>query len=82
MSMKNRFIRFLKDHHAFYEFKENLKELRGECFRQYMERSIGHPQHYLTSAYPWEQSKQGFNFWRKIQMLWREEVIRGVHNAK
>ena len=68
--MKEQFIRFLKDEHAWDEFKENFeKERPSESLDEWLESPS------ILSAFAWNMTGQGKIFWQEIQVKWREKLI-------
>lgn len=68
--MKRQFYLFLKENNAWDEFKENAK-LRGKksAFKwQFPNDSTD----YVSSAFYWEGTLQGHDYWEKLDDKWLE----------
>ena len=75
-----RFIRLLKEKDAFYAFRRNFDAIfycRAQpelTCRQYLNKVPTYD--YITYAFHWMDSIEGYNFWNNIDKEWREIVKR------
>jgi hypothetical protein len=72
------FIRFLKEKNAFYAFRRNFdtyfycsSQPPITC-RQYLDKVPNY--NYITDAFHWMDSIEGYDFWNNIDECWRKIV--------
>lgn len=74
--MKDLFIRFLKDNHAFEEFKRNLQH-QGICFDSFIRQYRNEPANLIRNAFVWDAVPDDVN-WYPLHMSWKKIVTEIV----
>jgi hypothetical protein len=64
-----KFKEFLKKHNAWNSFNSEFKKRHYPGgLRQYLKEI--HPYGELSGSFPWSNSKEGYDFWRKLNIEW------------
>jgi hypothetical protein len=71
MKPQKKFKEFMKAHNAWKKFKRNFKKI-GTCSKRKDFFQKIRPENYLLDAFPWYESKQGSNFWLKLDEKWHK----------
>ena len=73
-----RFTRFLKENNVFYAFRSNydvyfkFESQPDLTCRQYLDKLKNY--NFIAYAFHWEDSKEGHDFWDKLDTKWRNIV--------
>ena len=62
------FVRFLKDHHCYSSFKENVQNSYGRSFHDLIFQYK--PSVWLLASFSWKETKQGVTYWEDIDKQW------------
>lgn len=63
------FVRFLKDHHCYSSFKENVQ---NSCGRSFPDLTFQlRPSVWLLASFSWKDTKQGVPYWENIYKQWK-----------
>lgn len=63
------FIRFLKCHHCYSSFKNNIQASKGRHFA-YLTAKYS-PSLWLMVSFTWAYTKQGATYWKNIDKQWQ-----------
>lgn len=63
------FVRFLKCHHCYSSFKENVQNSYGRSFPDLTFQF--NPSVWLIAAFTWKDTKQGATYWENIDKQWK-----------
>jgi len=68
-----KFIKFLKRHEAFTEFKKSCKKYHGPSKKTVKDICDERwPKYYLFLAFPWAKSNKGYSFWSNLNEKWKK----------
>ena len=72
----NDFIKFLRREKVLTKFRKNLKDDKNLTIEKHTEILISndHEQGFVTCAFDFEDSPEGFKFWWDIYKKWRERL--------
>ena len=76
MERKKIFITFLKENHAFEQYMYNFKFVGkrynhvNKCFNKLI--NLQSAESYIDNAFTWDDTKEGFEFWYRLHLLWVE----------
>lgn len=67
-----KFIKFLEDNDAWENFEREFteKKVNVEYYKDTCKRQNGRE---LDAAFIWEYSKEGIDYWQKLEDKWKEE---------
>jgi len=82
--LRKEFKAFLKENGVFEEFKKELKSFRGnDCkFKDYLKNDVDSVYWYLVSAFPWEYTDRGMEFWMDLSNRWENLVSEYLEEEK
>jgi len=72
-----RFSRWMKDQRAWDEYKYNAKMVNKNPRRIVDIERDCEPEEFLTSAFVWELTEEGHEFWSKLNMEWHNYMKYG-----
>ena len=75
------FVFFLLYHNLYKEFMNNLK---NDCGIKSIDIWLNHTNktYYITEAFKWDETKQGYEYWYKYNMLWNKQFKKRRTNIK
>ena len=75
------FIFFLLYHNIYKEFIYNLKQDCGiESIDIWLNHT--HKSYFITEAFNWNDTKQGYQYWYNYNMLWNKKFKKRITNVK
>ena len=74
------FVMFLIDNNIYREFIYNLKQYMMKGYRRYWSNTRTFCQEisrysYVSNAFMWDKTKEGFKFWKKVNDSWRMYLL-------
>ena len=74
--MKKKFYRFLYENDALIEWKRNIKDPKCTASIKSLRTYFNHyyDVNWITLAFLWDNSPEGFSFWDKLNDKWRKEI--------
>lgn len=68
-----KFIKFLEENNAWENFERAFTKSGQdvECYKDMCKRWKGRE---LYAAFPWEYSKEGFDYWQKLNDKWNKSL--------
>lgn len=81
---KQEFIHFLKENNAYEKYIHNFNNQKGRitkgCVFLSDSDNITKGKSFVTGAFFWDQTKEGYSFWFDINKKWRSILwINGVY---
>ncbi len=78
LDMFNKLLEFLREKNVYDKFLNNInhESLINHIIKIRKERGEGYEQFLITSAFWWDESREGFMFWNKIDDTWRQYLQR------
>lgn len=71
------FARFLKCHHCYSSFKENVQNSYGRSFPDLAFQF--NPSLWLILSFSWKYTKQGVTYWNNINKQWENLYQRTIN---
>lgn len=68
--MENKFIKFLAKNKAYRQFMHNLAYVPGNSWTWAEFRDNNEEEDWILSAFIWEESQEGYDFWEKLAIKW------------
>lgn len=65
------FIKFLYENNIYNKFLYNFLYLRSHCFDPCVESRL-----YISHAFPWQKTAEGYKFWDMLDDRWRNTLER------
>lgn len=74
------FLLWLKNKDVYDRYKENFTHYRCSSFSVFISEYI--PSSYLSSAFFWADTSQGWNYWEELNWEWIDFVEKEKLNEK
>lgn len=68
INLCEKFEQFLLDNNIFSQFCSNILIKDSMLLYEYCEKT--HPQYYISRAFAWSYTKEGYDFWLKVNIKW------------
>ena len=81
--MKNDFIKFLSNYGCKHSYTSMLLKHRGVQLEETNTEKLleifcnsTDPNNYIASAFAWNESVAGYEFWNNIDIIWTNKIIK------
>lgn len=76
--IKQQFINFLKKSKCYNSYMENLKTASSPFyenveFKHFLQ--IVHPKSWISLAFHWADTLEGYEYWLRLNQMWTRKVI-------
>ena len=69
MDKRTKFLKFLAEHNALIPYILNFEK---DSFSEFITLNV--PEDFITCAFIWSDTPQGFHYWKNLSDLWRNEL--------
>ena len=66
--------RFLKEQAAYYKFEALILKLYNESIDSFYDSEFDDPQQYISRAFVWQHTDEGYDYWNDIDAKWRSHL--------